>query len=341
MMKTFRILSIAALLIFEMEAVCANEQPNLKNQDDDKAQSISFFVENDIYFSDRYYTNGLKLLYTESGDDFIASKLQFMLLRFCGIDGRQASQTVCLGQNMYTPTSIHASNPPADDRPYAGWLYIGAGANLASENRLDSLAVNIGVVGPISLAEDTQKFYHSLIGADYPYGWGYQIKNEPAIDIAYLHSERIFRENLTSSFQTDALLNIGADLGNFLTQAQIGAFWRLGFNIPYNFTPTRIEGASAADAEWVSKNGRPQWHCFIYGGGCARFVGYDITLDGNTFADSRSVTPKWLVGEAMAGISSRYKDFQLDLNWTLRTAEFNGQKHPVHMFWTLRAKIFF
>ena len=76
-------------------------------------------------------------------------------------------------------------------------------------------------------------------------------------------------------------------------------------------------------------------------GGAARFVGYDITLNGNTFADSRSVVPKWLVGEFMAGVSSRFGAVGFDLSYTLRTAEFNHQKHPVHMFWAATLKYSF
>lgn len=305
-------------------------------------ECVSLYVENDTYFSDRYYTNGLKLSYTGAGDDFYASAAQFAFLRlFVDDSARQAFQTVFIGQKMCVPGNIDETNPPLWDRPYAGWLYVGAGASLASENRIDSFSVSLGVVGPISLAEDAQKFFHSIIDADWPMGWHTQIKNEPGIILAYNHSERIFRKKLSENFDTDALVSAGAELGNVMTQGTVRAFWRFGYNVPYTFSPNRIDAVSDNDVAWRPTDSSPDWHCFMYGGGAARFVGYDITLDGNTFAHSRSVVPKWLVGEVMAGISTRYKSFQADLNWTLRTSEFNNQKYPVHMFWSVRLTAFF
>ena len=79
----------------------------------------------------------------------------------------------------------------------------------------------------------------------------------------------------------------------------------------------------------------------MYTGGVARFVGYDISLDGNAFRHSNSVASKWLVGEFIAGISTRYKDFQADLNWTLSSAEFHKQKFTPHIFWTATIKVYF
>jgi hypothetical protein len=302
---------------------------------------ITLRVENDIYFSDRYYTNGLKLSYTGEGDDFWTSRLQFAALKLFVPEGRQVYQTVSVGQKMCVSSDINIPNPPLDDRPYAGWLYMGFGSHLASENRLDSFTVNLGVVGPMSLAEDAQKFFHSIIGADWPRGWHNQIKNEPGIILAYEHTERFYRAKITDDFSADILGSAGIELGNVMTQATARGFLRFGYNLPYSFQPNRIDSADGNDVEWRPTDASPDWHCFMYGGGAARFVGYDITLDGNTYRNSRSVVPKWLVGEAMAGISTRYKFVQADLNWTLRSAEFNTQKYPVHMFWTLAVKVFF
>ena len=133
----------------------------------------------------------------------------------------------------------------------------------------------------------------------------------------------------------------GGELGNAMTQARARLLLRFGFNMPYSFMPNRIDSSDGNDVQWRPTDASPGWHLFAYGGGAVRFVGYDITLDGNTYRGGSSVVPKWLVGEALAGISARYKFFQADLNWTLRSAEFNTQKHPVHMFWTLSLKGYF
>ena len=108
---------------------------------------VSLQVENDIYFSDRYYTNGIKLNYTSPSDDWWATYLQFQLLKAVFPADRQVFQTASLGQDMKVGIDITNPNPPADDHPYSGWLYLSAGANLASENRFDSLTVTVGLIG--------------------------------------------------------------------------------------------------------------------------------------------------------------------------------------------------
>lgn len=303
-------------------------------------RAVSFTVENDYGFSDRYYTNGLKLSYTQSGRDFWTSRLQFALLDLFTPDGTQAYESVSVGQMMCVSSDINWPNPPEWDRPYAGWLYAGFGAHAATRDTLDSFTVNLGVVGPISLAEDAQKFYHSIIGADWPMGWHDQIKNEPGIVLSYRHSQRVVRGKI-ESLDFDAVASAALDLGNVMTQGEARAFLRFGKNLPHNFEPNRIDYSSGNDAAWIPPDGLPDWHLYGFVGGAARFVGYDITLNGNTFADSRSVVPKWLVGEFMAGVSARYGAVGFDLTYTLRTAEFNRQEHPVHMFWAATLKYSF
>ncbi len=318
---------------------------NLSAQDVSKAEEasynvVSFRVENDFGFSDRYYTNGLKLSYTGEGDDFLTSKLQFALLRAFVSEG-QAYQTVSLGQKMCVSSDINIPNPPDGDRPYAGWLYLGFGSHIVKQDSMDSFTVNLGIVGKHSFAEHAQKFWHSLWDIDKPMGWHNQIKDEPGIIIAYEHNERVFRYDVDDSFSTDAVATLGAELGNVITQATVRAIWRFGFNMPYSFSPSKIESSDSADVLWRPTDASPDWHLYMYGGGAARFVGYDITLDGNTYRSSYSVTSKWLVGEAVAGISARYKRVQADLNWTLRSAEYVHQRHTPHMFWTLTVKVFY
>ncbi len=301
---------------------------------------LSLNIENDIYFSDRYYTNGLKLMYTTSGDDWWASKLQFFVLKnLLDTGGAQFYQTASLGQMMYVPTDIETVNYGPDERPYCGWLYLSCAAHVATRDTLDSFGVSLGVVGPASLAEDAQKFWHSLIGAHWPMGWHDQVKNEPGIIVTYKRSQRLLKFDMGGGAKSDFIGSAEVNLGNVQTNGEIRAIWRIGLNLPDSFDPNRIDNASSSDVSWFS--GREKWHFYFYCGGAARFVGYDISLNGNTFADSREVSPKWLVGEGMAGTSLRYENFELNLNWTVRSAEYVSQKFSYEMFWTLAAKIYF
>mgnify|MGYP000756663941 CR=1 FL=1 len=336
-MKGLALLSIALTACAPIFAQAAKPEASPQRR-----ASLSIFEENDFRFSDRYYTNGFKATYTDPGDDWWSSRLQFMALRlFADSPGAQASQTASFGQDMYVGYDISIPNPPEGDRPYAGWLYLSSGAHIATKNSLDSLTVSLGIVGPQSYAGDTQKAYHEIIGDDRPRGWDTQIKNEPGIIIAYNHSQRLFRTDLGGGFSADFIGSLGANLGNVSTEGRAKVLARFGFNLPYSFEAARIEAASGQDVEWAGPCGRPDWHLFLYFGGVGRLVGYDITLDGNTFADSRSVAKKWLVGETNLGVSARYGRVELNLNWVVRSEEFNTQRYGAHMFWAASAKYMF
>ena len=334
MKKTF-LLSIALILASELFADLKKEDaPALKS-------SIAFFVENDFRFSDRYYTNGLKLTYTDPGHDWWASFLQYKALSLFALsDEAQVWQTASIGNEMYVPYDINLPNPPLNDRPYAGWTYLSSGAHIVTKDTLDSLTVSLGIVGPQSYAGDLQKAYHDIIGADKPMGWDYQIKNEPGIIIAYNHSQRIYTQKISENFSADFIGSLGANLGNVSTEARVKALFRIGFNMPNSFEANRIERSSGQTIEFVEAN-QPDWHLYLYWGGTARFIGYDITLDGNTFADSRYVARKWLVGESNLGISARYEDVELNLNWIVRTQDFNNQYGGPHIFWCASLRVCF
>lgn len=304
---------------------------------------FSFNVENDLYFSDRYYTNGLKAMYTSQGDDWWVTFLQFGILKLFNYDNAQYYQTASLGQMMCVSSDINTPTPPVGDRPYCGWLYLGAAAHVVTKDSIDSLSVNLGVVGPASLAEHAQKFWHSLIGADWPQGWHDQVKNEPGIVISYRHSERIFKfkpSETAKKLSGDIIASLEGNLGNVRTNGEVRAICRFGFNLPNSFDPARIDYASSNDVSFFTPD-NADWHFYFYAGGNVQFVGYDISLDGNSFAKSYHVTPKWCVGEALAGVSTRYKNVEVNLNWTLRTEEYTTQQHYPQMFWTLSAKVFF
>ena len=337
------IILLAHLLAAAPNSIALAAPATSVSKPEDSPQSISFYIENDIFYSDRYYTNGIKLLYTGRGDDFYTSKIQFALLRmFVPEDeASQAYQSASLGQNMYVSSSISESNPPLWDRPYAGWLYLSGGAHIAKKNSLDSLSITMGIVGPLSFAEQTQKTYHSIIDAETPMGWDTQINNEFGFIASYSHIQRLLRLDFSNNTSADVLASIGGDLGNVLIQGTARAFLRFGYNLPYDFSPTRIDYDSSNDVQWIPPSGTADWHCFFYAGGAFRFVGQNITLNGNTFKRSRALTPEWMVYELMAGVSTRYGPIQLDLNWTLQTAEFTTQAYQPFMFWTLSATVFF
>lgn len=83
--------------------------------------TLNFVLENDVFYdTDRNYTNGVRAAWLSAPD--IAPEWALRAARrfpFFPEDGTVRASYV-IGQNMYTPQDINISNPPLDDRPYAG-----------------------------------------------------------------------------------------------------------------------------------------------------------------------------------------------------------------------------
>ena len=131
----------------------------------DRARSapvFTFYFENDAFTgTDEHYTNGLKFSWlsadlTDWGQtgwrkNFVEA------LPFVNRPDTQKNFGVALGQNMYTPRDIHAQVPDPTDRPYAGWTYLEFAFVSKTPTISDTLSIQAGVIGPHSLAEDTQR----------------------------------------------------------------------------------------------------------------------------------------------------------------------------------------
>ncbi len=51
--------------------------------------------------------------------------------------------------------------------------------------RLDTLQLDLGVIGPAAGGEFVQNNFHNLIGVDPAYGWGNQLHNEPTVGLTF------------------------------------------------------------------------------------------------------------------------------------------------------------
>ena len=328
-----KFLSVLSTILACASAVCAEEYPR---------NFLSLSAENDVGFSDRYYTNGLKIQYTNEGCDFWTNRLQFALLDLLPISGehKKRFQTLALGQNINVPQDINMSVPPADDRPYAGWLYLNAASHLADENSMDTFAATFGIVGRHSYAGDIQRWWHKAFDFDTPMGWDHEIADEFGFVFSYNHAERVWRADLGGGCAADAVASAGADLGNVICRANLALLLRAGYALPWTFAANKFEYASNSDVE--AKFEDSFFSLYFQAGAAARFVGYDISLNGNAFADCDvGVSPEWFVCEPVAGVSARLGRAQIDLCVNYRTREFRTQRIGHHTFWSLTLKYMF
>ena len=287
--------------------------------------------ENDrIANTDRHYTNGFRLSWVSGARDndprWVKDVLE-ALYPFANL--RQGRVGAAFGQSIFTPENTVTSALVTDDRPYAGWLY-GAISVHAETNRqpisatdtLDTVELNLGIVGPWALGRQVQNGVHDLINVGRSNGWGHQLDNEPGV---MLIGERRWRPAPWKFFglEAGAIPHIGGSVGNVMTFASAGAILRIGQNLDVDYGPPLIRPSLSGLAA-VEKRSGLAWYAFA--GVQGRGVAHDIFLDGNTFASSHSVDKRPLVGDAQLGIAFIYEGVRLAVTQIFRTREFDGQR---------------
>lgn len=319
-------------------------------------------LENDLLAgTDRNYTNGLALALVSR--DFESAPSPACLPRPIGLYGRfldliepgfrreeadtSMSQNVVvrLGQAIYTPEDGTRSDLIVDDRPYAGLLYFGIAWNRRIHPRdtgyevLDVRDLTLGVIGPWSLAEQSQDLAHRAEGAARFRGWDHQLRNETALQLT---RERRFRpfagDTGVAGWRHDAIGGYALRVGNVETSASAGLELRAGWNLPDDFGSYPIRaGAENRPPSAVRKTHeskgmapgarRPGVHAFVNLELSA--IAHDFSLDGNLFHDSHRVSRRPLVAQVAAGISSQWfvagRRLRFAVMRVWRTREFDEQ----------------
>lgn len=299
--------------------------------------TVGLSVENDLFYdTDRDYTSGVRLsvISPDLDEDFDrAEEVPGVLvpiarrLPFLGNGSTRKNVVYSLGQNLYTPFHTSSTEFDPDDRPYAALLYFGFAFHSSTERQHDSLEINLGVVGPWALGEETQNLIHRIRDFPAANGWDHQIRNEPIINFVY---ERKWRQPVfqAGSWGAEVLAHGGGALGNLYTYANTGGGLRFGWNLPSDFGDGHIRpGGDAnapisADDVRVRRDGSVGIHTFITTDG--RLMLRDITLDGNTFVRSHSVERAWWVADISGGVAAVWGLWKMSYAATYRTRTFEG-----------------
>lgn len=319
-------------------------------------------LENDLFAgTDRNYTNGvaLTLVSRDMGGRLRPECLPQPLglyARFIGwadpafwrnAGAASASQNVVMrvGQAMYTPEDKTRTDLIRNDRPYAGLLYVGLAWNRrvhpqgAGYEMLDTRELTLGVIGPWSLAEQSQNLVHSVRGIERFRGWDHQLRNEPAFQMAM---ERKFKRWADGAIQpgwgSDVIGSYALRLGNIETAASAGVELRAGWNMPNDFGSYPIRPgsenrppstASALRTTRPQSTLAPRSGAHLFANLEAKAVAWDFSLDGNLFRDSHHVSRRPGVAQAAIGVSSQWlvagHGIRLALMRVWRTREFDEQ----------------
>lgn len=296
----------------------------------------SFTEENDGIFThqDRHYTQGFRV--SRSAEPSPGGPWQRLTDGFGGLARRlgagtavkQRDQWPIIGQSEFTPQNKDDFIPDPKDRPYAGWLYLGAGLEQTdAHGRTDRAQLLLGVVGPLAFARQAQNGFHKLFGYGKARGWDFQLHNEPALLAQYqtIWDLPVYRFGYLES---DALPETGVTLGNVLTYGELGGWLRIGHGLAAGGTPETITpGLSGSGGLTVDKlAGAFGW--MLYGGVQTRAVWRNLFLEGNSYQDSPGVEKRDFVTDETVGISFLFRfGLRLDITYVKRGREFSGQNY--------------
>jgi len=299
--------------------------------------TLGLYLENDLFAgTDRYYTSGFKLSWSSpdlenlSDTPYASPFLSlFNLLPYINETDYQKNLVFAFGQNIYTPDNTELTALIDNDRPYAGWLYLGVGVVWKNDEVRNSLLLNAGIVGPSSYAQETQRLIHDLRGLDHPNGWDNQLHDELGLMVVYERMWRWPKHERRSGLDWEVLPRFGAAVGNVQTYANAGAELRAGLNLPDDFGTASIGAAATTstpvDGRLGAARSRFDLGLYVFARADGRAVGHNIFLDGNTFGDSHSVDRNMFVADLSVGVAINYKNTKLAYAFVYRTKEFTDQ----------------
>jgi hypothetical protein len=323
-------------------ALTALTTPVYADRDQTEQWTLNLYFENDLFSeTDQDYTNGIRFSWVspdladyiedENLPDWLKNTNRRLTFFHPSDEGLQRNVIISLGQTIYTPQDIDATEVIEDDRPYAGWLYSSVSYQSKTANQLDTLELQIGVVGPAALGQEAQDLIHDLRGFAKFQGWDNQLDNELGVLALYEHKRKYKSlQNKNSRFGYDWIGHAGLALGNVGSYVNAGAEFRVGWLIPNDFGTSAVRPGgdnSAPDVVWDPRtHGDRSWGLHGFASFDVRLVGRDIFLDGNTFENSHSVDKELLVADLSAGISVIYHGVKMSYAQVFRTREFKKQK---------------
>lgn len=324
---------LVTLLVFPYNLSFAEKRP-------EDYKTVTFYFENDVFTgTDKEYTNGIKLTWisqdmTDYRDDPRVPEWSYPIIRnlpFVNKPGFQRNISLSIGQNMYAPEDLERTDLVPDERPYAGITYLALGFHSKGSRRMDTLEIDVGILGPHSYAEGIQKTWHRWIDTTEPMGWEHQLKDEPILNVFYERKWKVLQSKIGREFGYDLIPHLGCSLGNAFIGANLGAQVRFGWNLPNDFGTFLIRPGSDTNAPMDERDPRlflrfKRLGIHVFAGLDARAVARNILLDGNTFRDSHSVEKKPFVAHAMAGLGILFHRFKISYAYVYQTKEYDTQK---------------
>ncbi|MCE9588976.1 MAG: lipid A deacylase LpxR family protein [Planctomycetes bacterium] len=332
-----RVLLVSLVSAVGAPALAQEQVPELSTPPATQARPLTFgfFWENDSRLfkpnhpTDRFYTNGVAV--TFAGQPEIAREINDVI-PFGDRYDRFALGGI-VGQLMFTPSDLERETLIRDEQPYAGYFFGGVYWQRADRTTVDHFQIDVGIVGPSSLAGETQKWFHSINDSGEPEGWDNQLHDEVTGQGYFRKKWRLRVDPDGVGLNADVIPSVGVALGTVYRWAEAGATARVGYNLPDDFGPGRLADVRAATGDPL----RTQRGLGVFGfvRVAGRAVEHNMFLEGNNFRESPGEPIENLVGELQGGIGVQYhwKNVSIDLGYaqTVITPEFHEQE-TTHAF---------
>lgn len=238
-------LALAAIALFLASARSAAAQ----NSPDSTARlprAITLRTDNDAFDfwqppwdrPDEDYTSGVRIVYENSWKPWWATRLWTRDPACRGATVPCVTSSSWIGQDMYTPErNDDESFKTVGARPSAGWLYYGEEQRRVAADRADLFDLTIGVTGPPSLAQFTQKLAHAFAPAfNAPIDWRHQLPFEPGVIATYEHRE-LLTIGAAGPVALQLIPSASATAGNVLTQGSAQVEARFGIDLRNPWLP--------------------------------------------------------------------------------------------------------
>lgn len=275
---------------------------------------LSYTYANDFYFrTDYYFTQGMTLTLVHPA---LAHLLTQHLLPG-GARGSTQYHGITLRYDGFTPLRIQDDFIRVGDRPYAAYIYASFFRVSNQQAQRLTTALELGLMGPATGAEEFQTAIHRYTNNPAPRGWRYQISNAPVVGYRALYERQV----LEVPGYVELIGQAAASLSTLYTYAGLGLHLRAGFFNSYL--------ANLGVASRNQRTGLRRWQCYGQATLENRFIGYDATLQGSLWPGNHPYTlsagaVRRSVLNGSGSLVLAHNGFQMNVTATWIMPEFAG-----------------
>lgn len=287
------------VLLFQSAPVVSADKKTIYND-----TMITIQSDNDFYFTgrDEDYSFGQRLtigLPFKKEPKWVMGLVDWFPI---GQESKYRRYSITFAQNVFTPKNLKTSEIVADQRPYAGYGYLGVGYSDPADFHTDLFNIAFGGTGDISMAQLTQDTLHGWKGIKNAAGWDNQVGTEPTVMLQFTRLYAGREGSPIGGESWDLTSHINIAIGSPHTHLSKGVTLRFGTGIDREpGGPPMILPQLTPHGDYSAAGGLD---FTVFAGIEARVVAYDFSLDGALFASNpHTVDKKWLTGQAYAGVT--------------------------------------